>query len=124
MDLDSLLNALKSNEFNIEYSFEDEKHFGNIYIKAKMKSGLLLSIILDRGYWECGILKPSRFDIQKIIPIYYVVNMKNKVDYYVHDTFFNSAEEMLDYIINNKDLLNSIDKKQVNKLYRIWNKKQ
>jgi len=68
MDLDSLLNALKSNGFNIEYSFKDEKYFGNIHIKARMQNGLLLSIILDRGYWECGILKPSRFDIQKIVP--------------------------------------------------------
>ncbi|MEL7569734.1 MAG: hypothetical protein AAGU14_04140 [Eubacteriaceae bacterium] len=123
MDLDSLLNALKSNGFNIEYLFKDEKYFGNIHIKARMQNGLLLSIILDRGYWECGILKPSRFDIQKIIPIFVIVNMKNNSDYYVHDTCFNSAEEMLDYIINNKDLLHSIDKKQIKKMYRIWVRK-
>lgn len=123
MDLDSLLNALKSNGFNIEYSFKDEKHFGNIHIKARMQNGLLLSIILDRGYWECGILKPSRFDVQKIVPIFAVVNMKNNINYYVHDETFSSSEEMLNYINNNKDLLNSVDKKQIKKMYRIWVRK-
>lgn len=121
MELNSLLNALNSNGFNIEYSFKDIKHFENIHIKARMQNGLLLSITLDRGLWECGILKPSRFDIQKEVPIIAVLNMFNKSDYYPKEKFcFDSAEEMLDYIINNKDLLNSLDKKQVNKLHRIW----
>ncbi|NMC56114.1 MAG: hypothetical protein GYA50_02685 [Eubacteriaceae bacterium] len=123
MELDSLLNELNKNGFIVEYSHQYEC-FGNILIKARTQSGLLLSIILDRGYWECGILKPSRFDILKEVPIIAAVNMVNKKIYYLKETFcFNSAEEMLDYITNNKDLLHSVDKNQIAKIYRIWVRK-
>jgi|CZCA01.1.fsa_nt_gi hypothetical protein len=105
--LDNLCKELSLNGFPIDSLFEDKKHFGNVIIKSHLNCGML-SIVRDRGIWDCNIL----FHKEEI-PLVAVIYLLKGVSFEFEELSFNSDESLVEWLVAQKNTLKLLSSKHI-----------
>ncbi len=108
-------NRLKENDFPIDSFIEDKMFFGNMEIKSRLKCGIPIVFIRDRGIWDCNLL----FDNNEI-PLAAVTSLLCEVQFKFEDLSFDSDEQLIKWLINQKEILDMLNSKHLKEVNNKW----
>lgn len=110
-----LCEKLRANGFPVDSFYEDEKHFGNIIIKSRLECGTTISLIKDRGFWDCNV-----FVGNEEIPIVAVVYLLEGTSFEFEELSFDSDESLIEWLVTQKKTLNSLSTKHILEVKNKW----
>ena len=116
-------NIRQDRDFRLVSSMYRDECFGNFFIEMRYKEAIKVEILSDRSRIEIDLLLTEGL-LKNRIPLAFVIeafslNQSETVKY-----VYDSSVEAYDYLIQNKDVLEAIVEKRLQKtLIRKWKKK-
>jgi hypothetical protein len=113
--INTIYEKLKENGFPVDSFFEDEKFFGNIVIKSRLECGMTISMLKDRGIWDCTVLLKD-----EEIPIVAVVYLLNDKSFDFEELSFNTDEKLIEWLVAQKSILTSLTEESIQRAEEKW----